>query len=114
MCIYIHIIQNCKMEAAALPLGLVIGVAIIGILIELIGYKVVLIIFGVIVIIVVGFWITVAVSFKNTVNMVKNGPNPTAPSTLPPTSPSTSPSTATAQLLNGGNKHGNKHGKKRK
>jgi MFS family permease len=98
------------MEAAVLPLGAVIGIAVIGILVDLIGYKGVLIIFGVIVLIVVGFWITVAVSLKNTVNVVRNrNNNPTAPPTppsLPP--PPTGPRVTDAQELNGGNKHGKK------
>jgi MFS family permease len=100
------------MEAAALPLGVVIGIAVIGILVDLIGYKGILIIVGVIVLIGVGFWITAAVSLKNTVNMVRNrNNNPTAP---PPTGPQfTGPQFTGAQFtgaqeLNGGKKHAKK------
>ena len=84
------------MEAAVLPLGVVVTGAIISILINTIGYEGVLILFGVIAIIVVGFWITVAVSFKNTANsVIKRTPPP------PPGFPG-------AQVLNGGKKHGKK------
>jgi MFS family permease len=95
------------MEAAALPLGFVIGIAVIGILVDLIGYKGILIIVGVIVLIGVGFWITAAVSLKNTVNMVRNrNNNPTAPPPPPPTGPQFTGAQFTgAQELNGGNKH---------
>ena len=84
------------MDAAVLPLGLVVGVAIISILINTIGYEGVLIIFGVIAIIVVGSWITLFFSFKNTANsVIKRTPPP------PPGLPD-------AQELNGGKKHGKK------
>jgi hypothetical protein len=90
--------MNNNMDAAVLPFGFVVGVAIISILINTIGYKGVLILFGVIAIIVVGFWITVAVSFKNTANSVINR-TPAPPPGLPP---------GGAQQLNGGKKHGKK------
>jgi MFS family permease len=98
------------MEAAALPLGFVIGIAVIGILVDLIGYKGILIIVGVIVLIGVGFWITAAVSLKNTVNMVRNrNNNPTAPPPPPPTGPQFTGAQFTgAQELNGGKKHAKK------
>ena len=95
------------MEAAVLPLGVVIGGAIISILINTIGYKGILILFGVIVIIGVGFWISLIFSFKNTVNVVRNRNNNPPPP--PPTGAQYFPG---AQELNGGKKR--MFGKKRK
>jgi hypothetical protein len=84
------------MEAAVLPFGLVVAGAIISILINTIGYKGILILFGVIAIIVVGYGTAVAGSFKDTANSVINRIPP------PP------PGFPGAQVLNGGKKHGKK------
>ena len=86
------------MDAAVLPFGLVVGVAIISILINTIGYKGVLILFGVIAIIVVGYGTAVFFSFKNIANSVINR-TPAPPPGLPSGPP---------QQLNGGKKHGKK------
>jgi hypothetical protein len=76
------------MEAAVLPFGLVVAGAIISILINTIGYKGILILFGVIAIIVVGYGTAVAGSSTGFL--------------LPP------PGFPGAQVLNGGKKHGKK------
>jgi len=85
------------MDAAVLPFGLVVGLAIISILINTIGYKGILILFGVIVIIVVGYGTAFFSSFKNTANTIINR-TPAPPPGLP----------GGAQELNGGKKHGKK------
>jgi len=89
------------MEAAVLPLSVVVIGAIISILINTIGYEGVLIIAGVIALLYFGFWFKLIYMFKN------DGPPPP-----PPPPPPTGPTPDNVQVLNGGKKR--MFGKKRK
>ena len=91
------------MEAAVLPLGVVVTGAIISILINTIGYEGVLILFGVIALLYFGFWFKLIYMFRN------NGP--VVRTNIPPPPPGPHPDDV-AQPLNGGKKR--MFGKKRK